>query len=157
MSSLESILSDERILCRAACSSKKRALELLAELIAGDSRERTAGVQDQSVSELFELLIARERLGSTGIGNGIAIPHCRCAGLDRAVGAVITLENGIDFDAVDGAPVDIIFAMVVPQDGGSEHLQRLAVLAEALQTPGFVASLRSAETPAQLFAAARAA
>lgn len=148
MTTIESILSSDRTRCHVPAHSKKRVLEILAELIAGASEELTT-------SMLFERLVARERLGSTGIGNGIAIPHCRCSGLTRAIGALITLEKGVDFDAVDSAPVDVVFAMLVPEDGAADHLKLLAALAEALQDPTFVASLRRAETPEQLFSAAR--
>lgn len=144
MSAIEDLLTTKRTLCHAVCNSKKRSLEVLAELIAESAENLKA-------EELFEQLIARERLGSTGIGHGIAIPHCRFKSLDNTVGALITLENPIDFDAVDSAPVDIIFAMLVPEEGANQHLQTLAQLAEKLQSHQFVNALRKASSQDELF------
>lgn len=144
---IESLLTSNRTLCRANCNSKKRALEVLAGLIAEGSNNIDAG-------ELFQQLIGRERLGSTGIGDGIAIPHCRFRTEGATIGALMTLENPIDFDSVDSKPVDIIFAMLVPEDAESEHLQTLATLAELLQKPQFVRALRSADTEDSLYRAA---
>ena len=132
-----------------ACSSKKRALEKLAELIA----QSTPGI---SSDELFSHLINRERLGSTGIGEGIAIPHCRFETQGATIGALITLAEPIAFDAVDNRPVDIIFAMLVPNDANEQHLSTLAGLAEALQSAGFVEGLRRCNDDGGLYAAATA-
>lgn len=144
---IESLLTSQRTLCRANCTSKKRTLEVLASLIAD-------GCDNIDANELFQQLIGRERLGSTGIGDGIAIPHCRFKTRGATIGALMTLETPIDFDAVDSKPVDIIFAMLVPEDAESEHLQTLATLAEKLQQPGYVSALREAETEDALYRAA---
>lgn len=144
MTTIESILTDERTLCHATCNSKKRAFEVLAELIAN-------GTEDLRAEDLFEQLVARERLGSTGIGAGIAIPHCRCKGLQSTVGALMTLANPVQFDAVDSQPVDLVFAMLVPENAEAQHLQTLAALAEALQQQAFVDALRQAETREELY------
>lgn len=144
---IESILTPQRTRCHATCNSKKRALEVLAELIA-------EGSDNIDASELFQQLIGRERLGSTGIGEGIAIPHCRFKTEGETIGAIMTLENPIDFDSVDNKPVDIIFAMLVPEDAESEHLQVLATLAESLQQSQFVSALRHADTEEALYRAA---
>lgn len=142
--SLEKMLSANRVKCRFACNSKKRALETLAELIA-------SSLPTLNADELFQHLINRERLGSTGIGYGIAIPHCRFATNGASVCAVMTLETPIDFDAVDNQPVDIIFAMLVPEDANNAHLQNLAALAEALQKEGFPEQLRKAKSNQELY------
>lgn len=147
---LSSLLAPERCRAKMACSSKKRALEKLAELIA----ENTPGI---STDILFSQLIGRERLGSTGIGEGIAIPHCRFETQGATIGALITLAEPIDFDSVDNRPVDIIFAMLVPTDANEQHLSTLASLAEALQSASFVERLRSCADDGGLFAAATAA
>ncbi len=147
MTTNESILSIDRTLCRISCASKKRLVEKLAGLIAED----TGAIQKEN---LFELLLARERLGSTGIGSGIAIPHCRCKTLDRTIGALITLETPIDFDSIDNQPVDIVFAMLVPENAEGEHLQTLARLAESLQDQKFVDLLRMADNREELLARA---
>lgn len=144
---IESLLDSNRILCHVSCSSKKRSLEMLAELVA----EHTDNI---NADELFEHLIARERLGSTGIGAGIAIPHCRFKTQGATLGALMTLDQPIDFDAVDSRPVDIIFAMLVPENAETEHLQTLANLVEQLQKPAYVQSLRDASDGDALYAAA---
>ncbi len=147
MTTNESILSLDRTLCRISCASKKRLVEKLAGLIADD----TGAIQAE---DLFELLLARERLGSTGIGSGVAIPHCRCRMLNRTIGALITLDTPIDFDSIDGQPVDIVFAMLVPENAEDVHLQTLARLAESLQHDDFVKQLRTADNPGDLLALA---
>ncbi len=144
---IQSLLSLKRTLCHASCTSKKRTLEVLAELIA-------QGTEEVDAEKLFSQLINRERLGSTGIGQGIAIPHCRFPTQGRTIGALMTLETPVEFDAVDNAPVDIIFAMLVPEDAESEHLQTLAQLAERLQSQQFVDALRKAKSVQDLFDAA---
>lgn len=141
---IASILTPERTQTKVECRSKKRALEMLADFIA----ENTSGI---NAEELFLQLVAREKLGSTGIGSGIAIPHCRFNTNGATIGALMTLSNPVDFDAIDGAPVDIVFAMLVPENAESEHLKTLASLAEALQQQNYVKSLRRASDPDQLF------
>ena len=141
---IESLLTSKRTLCHANCSSKKRALEVLAGLIA-------EGTENINADELFQQLIARERLGSTGIGSGIAIPHCRFKTDGATIGALMTLEHPIDFDSVDSRPVDIVFAMLVPEDAESEHLQTLASLAERLQKSQYLQALRTADSEAALY------
>lgn len=144
---IESILTKQRTLCRVACNSKKRTLESLAELIASGSDHIDADT-------LFQQLINRERLGSTGIGEGIAIPHCRFATAGATIGALMTLESPIDFDSIDSRPVDVVFAMLVPEDAENEHLQTLASLAERLQSAEFLQALRQAENRDALYQAA---
>lgn len=144
---IESLLTNNRTLCHAPCSSKKRTLETLANLIAD-------GTENINAEDLFQHFFDRERLGSTGLGGGIAIPHCRFKTSGATVGALMTLESPIDFDSVDSKPVDIVFAMLVPEDAETDHLQNLANLAERLQDPRFVESLRSASNQNELFNAA---
>ncbi len=144
---IQSLISPGRTLCGIEAGSKKRALEILANTIAQD-------IPDIDADELFRSLIGRERLGSTGIGHGIAIPHCRIEHCSGTVGALITLADPIEFDAIDSQPVDILFAMLVPQDAHSEHLQTLAALAEALNKSDYRQRLRAASTNEALFEAA---
>jgi PTS system nitrogen regulatory IIA component len=144
---IQSLISPNRTLCSVEGGSKKRTLELLANTIAQDIPEIDA-------DELFRRLIGRERLGSTGIGHGIAIPHCRVEHCSGTVGALITLADPIEFDAIDSQPVDILFAMLVPEDAHSEHLQTLAALAEALNKSEYRQRLRAATTNEMLFQAA---
>jgi PTS system nitrogen regulatory IIA component len=144
---IESLISPGRTLCGIEGGSKKRALELLANAIAQD-------IPQIDADELFRRLVGRERLGSTGIGHGVAIPHCRVENCTGTVGALITLTEPIDFDAIDSQPVDILFAMLVPEDAHDEHLQTLATLAGALNNPEYRQRLRKAESDQTLYQAA---
>lgn len=141
---IENILAPELTLCRVAASSKKRALEFIAEQI---------NHQDNTLSEtqIFNNLISRERLGSTGIGQGIAIPHCRLEGLDHVVGVLMTLEESVEFDAIDNQPVDLIFALIVPKEATSEHLELLSQLAEKFNERSFCDRLRQCEDASTLY------
>ena len=103
-------------------TSKKRLLEQIANLFAEQLPDTDAG-------QIFSTLIERENLGSTGIGNGIALPHGRISGLDNVVGIFLRLQDPLEFDAVDNLPVNLIFAILVPENATEEHLQLLASLA----------------------------
>lgn len=144
---IKTMISPGRTLCGVEGGSKKRALELLANTIAED-------VPAIDANDLFRRLIARERLGSTGIGHGIAIPHCRVENCAGTVGALITLTEPVDFDAIDSQPVDILFAMLVPEDAHDEHLQNLAALAGALNNADYRQRLREAKSDEALYQAA---
>lgn len=144
---IKQIITPERTLSGIEGVSKKRALEILANTIAED-------VPAIDADDLFRRLIARERLGSTGIGHGIAIPHCRVGNCDRTLGALITLKEPIDFDAIDSEPVDVLFAMLVPEQAQDEHLQTLASLASRLNESDFRERLRQADSDRALFEAA---
>lgn len=119
---LSEILSPNCIRLDADATSKKRVLESASQLLADN-----AG--DLSARQVFECLFAREKLGSTGLGHGVAIPHGRLAGLDKTIGAFLRLPKGVDFDAPDNEPVDLVFALLVPEESTEEHLQVLADLA----------------------------
>ncbi|TVP57364.1 MAG: PTS IIA-like nitrogen-regulatory protein PtsN [Halomonadaceae bacterium] len=147
--SIESILAPELTLCGVTGTSKKRVLEIIAAKVARQYPEL-----DQN--QIFNNLVARERLGSTGIGQGIAIPHCRLENCQRVVGALITLDESISFDAIDGEPVDLLFVLIVPQQATSEHLELLSQLAEKFNERSFCDRLRAcndAETLYQLIIA----
>lgn len=146
---IQTLLSPTRTRCKMSGGSKKRVLESLAQLIAADFAEIDP-------DDLFRRLIARERLGSTGIGQGIAIPHCRIDTRNHTIGALLTLADPVDFDSVDSAPVDIIFAMLVPDDSANDHLQTLAQLAEAFQQEKIVGDLRRANNHDELYTSALA-
>ncbi|ALP51709.1 PTS sugar transporter subunit IIA [Candidatus Tenderia electrophaga] len=121
---ISDLLSADRIVCGLALGSKKRALEALSQLL---SQATEVSLSD---TQIVDGLLARERLGSTGLGHGVAIPHGRFKDVDQAVGAFVRLEEGVDFDAIDGDPVDLMFALIVPEESTEEHLQLLASLAE---------------------------
>ncbi len=142
---LVGLLSVDRVVSNADVASKKRALELASQLLASDQ-------MNVSQSEIFDSLLGRERLGSTGLGQGVAIPHGRVAGLDKAVAAFIHLAKGVDYDAMDQQPVDLLFALLVPQEATEEHLQILASLAEAFKKEELKEALRTAKSAEELMA-----
>ncbi len=129
------LLDTERIACRQKGSSKKRALETLSTLLA-------SGLPGFTDGEIFDSLIGRERLGSTGLGKGVALPHGRMSGLEKPVAALLTLEQGIDYDAIDNQPVDLLLALLVPEESTDEHLKILARLAEMFSNTEFCNRLR---------------
>lgn len=139
------LLTPGRTRCRAPGTSKKRTLELIADTISLDSQLPS--------DEIFSNLINRERLGSTGFGNGIAIPHSRMAGCTQITGCLITLAEPIDYDSPDDVPVDILFALLVPEHEQQAHLNILAALAELLNDDDNRQRLRQCQSDAELFQA----
>ena len=137
-------LSPQRIVSNARATSKKCALERLSSLVANDEAALLA-------TEVFDSLVARERLGSTGIGHGVAIPHGRLGGLDHAVSAFMRFEEGVDFDAIDNEPVAYMFALLVPKDSNDEHLHLLAQLAKLFSNPVMREKLRLAANSEELY------
>ena len=137
-------LLQERIGCSVEAASKKRVLEQLGQRLA----ESVPGLTQDLV---FDALLERERLGSTGLGKGIALPHARMAQVDQAIGACITLNQEVDFDAIDGEPVDLAFAMLVPHEATDEHLQLLSTLAQMFSDSAFCTELRQARSDQELF------
>lgn len=146
---LRTILSPELTFCNVQGVSKKRLLETSANLIADK-------VKSVDANQIYNALLAREQLGSTGLGNGIAIPHCRVPKCQNTVGCLIKLEKGIDFDAIDGKPVDLLFYLLVPENTIEGHLEVLRNLAERFNNPDYCASLRGCTSNADLYAAATA-
>jgi PTS system nitrogen regulatory IIA component len=138
------ILSPTHVFSNVECNSKKAAMELLAKNIASSNN----GIDQIDV---IGCLIARERLGSTGLGNGIAIPHGRLKYCEKTIATFIQLKNGIDYEAVDNMPVDLIFALIVPEESTNEHLQILAILAKMLSKTETVDKLRNSETSKEIF------
>jgi PTS system nitrogen regulatory IIA component len=138
------ILSPTYVFQNVECNSKKAAIELLAKNIASSNN----GIDQIDV---IGCLIARERLGSTGLGNGIAIPHGRLKYCEKAVATFIQLKNGIDYGAIDNMPVDLIFALIVPEESTDEHLQILAILAKMLSETETVDKLRNSKTAKEIF------
>ena len=143
MTKLSGLLVEERILLSQNIASKKRVLELLSESVA-DS------VPQLMSAEIFDCLISREKLGSTGLGHGVAIPHGRLKNIDRPVAAFLKLDEGVDYDAIDGQPVDLFYALLVPVQSTDEHLQILAMLAEMFSDHDLCARLRAAKSRAEL-------
>lgn len=141
---IKSLLTQELTFARMDGVSKKRVIDSIAELFS----KHSDGIDP---STLFKHLINREKLGSTGIGHGVAIPHCRFATGGKTLCACITLEAPINFDAVDQTPIDVIFAMLVPEDAEADHLASLAAIAGALQDEHYVQKLRTATDSVELF------
>jgi nitrogen PTS system EIIA component len=141
---LETILTPGRSLVNVPGGSKKRALEQIANLIGRE-------VPELDTQAVYEALIAREKLGSTGFGNGIAIPHCRLQGCESPVSALLHLDAHIDFDAIDGAPVDLLFVLLVPQAATDAHLELLRQIASMLDRKDVRDKLRSASSNEALY------
>ena len=141
---IHSILTPERTLDGVQGISKKKILEFIANRINED-------IPQIDASALFESLIARERLGTTGLGNGVAIPHCRCADCPEPIGLFIRLKEPIDFDSIDRAPVDLIFALIVPEGENQEHLELLRALAEQFSSNFVMESINQAKNANMLY------
>ncbi len=141
---LSELISPEAVLPSLRVSSKKQALQELSAAAA-----RLTGLDE---AEVFATLLQRERLGSTGIGEGIAIPHGKLPAMTRLVGLVARLERPVDFEAIDGQPVDLIFLLLAPEGAGADHLKALARVARALREPGLLERARAARDAAALYA-----
>ncbi len=139
MISLSDILPVSHIILDAETSSKKRLFECVAQLFAAQS-----GLPQ---SEIFDCLVARERLGSTALGQGVAMPHGRHASVSAATGAFIRLKEPIEFDAPDNKPVSLVFVLLVPEAATSEHLELLAHLAGRFSEKSVRDALQSCGTP----------
>jgi PTS system nitrogen regulatory IIA component len=139
----DSFIVEKRIGCNVEAASKKRVLEQLGIRLA----QTVPALTQDSV---FDALLQRERLGSTGLGKGIALPHARMPQVAKAVGAFIQIPDGVDFDAVDNQPVDLAFAMLVPENATDEHLKLLAQLAKMFSDVEFCSALRGAATAEEL-------
>ncbi len=124
-------------------NTKKQAFQEIAE--------RAARVSGLGEREIFDALWQREKLGSTGVGNGVAIPHCKLARAGRMFGIVAQLDQPIDFEATDGAPVDLIFALIAPESAGADHLKALSQIARTLRSAGIAKMLRAARDPEAIY------
>ena len=138
------ILAPERTYCDVHGVSKKKILEFIAEHISND-------VPEINNKDLFEALVARERLGTTGLGNGIAIPHCRCKACPKPVGMFMRLAEPVDFDAVDQKPVDLVFALIVPEGENQEYLDILKALAETFHSETTINEIHQLESAESLY------
>lgn len=141
---LDQILTAKQVYIDHLGSSKKKVLQTLAEHLASD-------IPGLSEIDLFDQLIARERLGSTGLGQGIAVPHCRLAQVDKPIAALAHLSEAVDYESPDNEPVDLLFTLVVPEDATDEHLNLLAAVVERFNDASRVAELRAATDTETLF------
>jgi nitrogen PTS system EIIA component len=138
---LENLLVPEAILPSLRVNGKKQALQELSE--------KAAEVSGLPAREIFEAWMQREKLNSTGLGDGIAIPHGKLLNVPRIFGIFARLERGIDFEALDGQPVDLLFGLIAPENAGADHLKALAVIARLLRNPATLAKIRATrEAPA---------
>jgi len=138
------IISPEKIKCDIKVSSKKGALEELSKILAND-------VSSLTYTEVFDCINARERLGSTGLGNGIAIPHGRMKEIQEPVSAFIHLSEAVEYDALDQKPVDLMFGLLVPEDSTDEHLQILATLANLFDDKTIIRELRDSHSADEIY------
>jgi PTS system nitrogen regulatory IIA component len=143
---ISDVLSPELTRCAFSGRSKKRIIEALSQLLS----EHLNGGNELS-ERLFDNFVAREKLGSTGLGTGVAIPHCRTSGVKKIHGCLVKLTHPVDFDAIDDQPVDLIFALVVPEEKNDEHLNTLARIASIMQNDDYRQRLRSCAEDATLF------
>ena len=144
---IDKILTQSRTLIISEGRSKKRLLEKASKLLARMFPELDS-------CGLFEGLISRERLGSTAIGNGVAIPHCRVPYCREILGMLILLDEGVEFDAIDEHKVDLLFILLVPMESTHEHLETLALLSNLFSDAEYCAKLRSATESDTLFQSA---
>jgi len=141
---LSDFLTQDAIVAGLKASSKKQALQELAE--------RAATVSGLNGREIFDTLLQRERLGSTGIGHGIAIPHGKLAKVPKLFGVFARLDKPVDFESLDGEPVDLLFVLIAPESAGADHLKALARVARVLRDANVTAKLRAAQDADALFA-----
>src|SRR5918997_4998886 len=137
-------LDPQAVLPALRVNSKKQALQELASHAA-----RLTGLAE---GVIYEALLQRARLGSTGIGEGIAIPHGKLPGLTRIFGLIARLDKPVDFEALDAQPVDVLFLLLAPEGAGADHLKALARVARVLREPGLIERVRAAREGAALYA-----
>jgi PTS system nitrogen regulatory IIA component len=138
------LLTPASVIARLKSTSKKQALQ--------DLSQKAAKISGLSERQVFGVLLEREKLGSTGVGQGVAIPHGRIAGLNRLHGVFARLDQPIDFEAVDDQPVDLIFLLLAPESSGADHLKALARVSRLLRDKSMCERLRGADDPEALFA-----
>lgn len=141
---LNDLLVPARVLANANAESKKRALEVLSELLSKDQPALTQ-------ADAMQSLVTRERLGSTAIGRGVAVPHGRAASLTQPVAALIRLNSPVDYGAEDQMPVGVMFGLLVPQACSREHSEMLARATLRLSDPELIRRLREAKTSKALY------
>lgn len=141
---LSDLLVIDAVLPRLKTANKKQALQEMAA--------KAAALTSRDERDIFETLMQREKLGSTGVGHGVAIPHGKLPGLDRLVGVFALLDRPIDFDSLDGEPVDVVFLLLAPESAGADHLKALARIARVLRDDETAAKLRAADDAAAMYA-----
>lgn len=141
---LGDLLAPDAVFPSLKVTNKKQAIQ--------DLSAKAAILTGQDEREIFETLLRRERLGSTGVGGGVAIPHGKLPKLDRIVGLFARLDTPVDFESLDGESVDLIFLLLAPEAAGADHLKALARIARLLRDPDTAKKLRSSRDPGAVFA-----
>jgi len=141
---LNELISSDGIVAALKVGSKKQALQELSQIA-----ETITGISSR---EIFATVLQRERLGSTGVGQGIAIPHGKLDGLDRLFAIFARLETPIGFDAMDDQPVDLIFMLLAPESAGADHLKALARISRTLRDPSITEKLRTCDSTTAIYA-----
>lgn len=140
---LGDILAENAVIGDLRANSKKQMLQTLAE--------HAAELTGLSARAVFDTVLQREKLGSTGVGSGIAIPHAKLPGFERIVGVFARLPEPIDFDALDDQPVDLVFLLLAPENAGADHLKALSRIARLMRDPARVSLLRATAEPKALY------
>tara|TARA_R110001606_G_scaffold395213_2_gene567114 strand:+ start:12810 stop:13271 length:462 start_codon:yes stop_codon:yes gene_type:complete len=138
------LINADNISCHNVATSKKRIIENLSQLLAANTEATTADT-------IFQALFERERLGSTGLGKGVAIPHARIPGITHTIAAMMTLDTPVNYESADNKPVDIIFGLLVPEDDNEQHLQQLARLVSLFREDETCSEIRQATDAEQIF------
>ncbi|NQY27648.1 MAG: PTS sugar transporter subunit IIA [Piscirickettsiaceae bacterium] len=139
------LVNAQNIRCQESNTfSKKRILENLSQLLAKNTKVISA-------DKIFQALLERERLGSTGLGKGVAIPHARIPGLTHTIAAMMTLTVPVNYESADNQPVDIIYGLLVPADDGGDHLEHLASLVSSFREPQICQSIRNINNSDKIF------
>jgi PTS system nitrogen regulatory IIA component len=141
---LSDLVAPNAIIPALRVNGKKQALQEIAA--------KAADLSGQNERTIFEILMQREKLGSTGVGNGIAIPHGKLPKLDKLFGLFARLERPIDFEALDGQPIDLVFLLLAPEGAGADHLRALARVARLLRDPDVARKLRESRDAEALYA-----
>ena len=141
---LSDLLTLQSVVAALKASSKKQVLQEMAA--------RAAAITGLPERDIFDTLLQRERLGSTGVGHGIAIPHGKLVALERLVGVFARLERPVDFEAIDDQPVDLVLMLLAPESAGADHLKALARIARLLREPSVATNLRATSDTSVQFA-----
>jgi PTS system nitrogen regulatory IIA component len=137
------LINADNISCHNSATSKKRVIENLSQLLAANT-ETTADT-------IFQALLERERLGSTGLGEGVAIPHARIPGITHTIAAMMTLVTPVNYESADNMPIDIVFGLLVPEGGNDQHLQQLARLVSLFREQETCTKIRQSSNAEQIF------
>ena len=141
---LEQIMTPDSVITGLKINSKKQVLQELAQKAA-----KISGLEERTI---FDVILERERLGTTGVGNGVAIPHGRMKSLDKVHGFFMKLDNPIDFESVDNKPVDLVFMLLAPEGAGADHLKALAKVSRLLRDDIICSKIRGSSSDDAIFA-----